>query len=175
MCCIGRKRPDRPRGVAWKYVYRGRGNGPWWRSRRDAHRSPFGSDQFFEGAGQARPERRSRIIVNLQGDFPTITDNIRSVLARWPTPGDILAAAEIHTAEESSNPNVMKAVGSVVIPGRLRALFHPRQRAPGRRAALSHRPLCLSPRRAGVLSPCPPRRWKARKLEQLRALEPACG
>ena len=46
-------------------------------------------------------------MVNLQGDFPTITpDNIRAVLPPLDDPAVDIAtlAAEIHTEEESTTP-----------------------------------------------------------------------
>src|SRR3954471_10026937 len=42
---------------------------------------PSGSDRVFEALGKLDPHAEADIIVNLQGDFPTILpDNIRSVL-----------------------------------------------------------------------------------------------
>ena len=72
-------------------------------------------------------------MVNLQGDFPTIApDNIRDVLAPLADPAVDIAtlAAEIHTEEESTNPNVVKAVGSPIGARRLRALYFTRATAP---------------------------------------------
>ena len=49
------------------------------------------------------PEGEAEIVVNLQGDFPTIPpDNIRGVLAPLADPAVDIAtlAAEIHTEEE---------------------------------------------------------------------------
>src|ERR1700749_2471960 len=41
---------------------------------------PSGSDRIFEALGKLDPGGETEIIVNLQGDFPTILpDNIRSV------------------------------------------------------------------------------------------------
>ena len=94
---------------------------------------PSGSDRIFEALGQLDPQGEVEIIVNLQGDFPTIhPDNIRSVLAPLADPAVDIAtlAAQIHTEEEATNPNVVKAVGSPVGPGRLRALYFTRATAP---------------------------------------------
>ena len=80
----------------------------------------------------------------------------------------------IDREEEKTDPNVVKVVGSrdraAAAP---RALFHPRHRALGRRAALSpHRPLRLSPRGAARYVALPPSPLEKReRLEQLRALE----
>src|SRR6202045_5429143 len=94
---------------------------------------PSGSDRIHEALGKLDPQGEAEIVVNLQGDFPTISpDNIRDVLGPLADPAVDIAtlAAEIHTEEESSNPNVVKAVGSVVGPGRLRALYFTRATAP---------------------------------------------
>src|SRR5882757_8562032 len=42
---------------------------------------PSGSDRIFEALGKLDPSARADIVINLQGDFPTIRpDNIRDVL-----------------------------------------------------------------------------------------------
>src|SRR5713101_3619875 len=94
---------------------------------------PSGSDRIYEALGQLDPRAEAEIVVNLQGDFPTILpDNIRSVLGPLADPAVDIAtlAAEIHTEEESTNPNVVKAVGSPVGARRLRALYFTRATAP---------------------------------------------
>ena len=78
---------------------------------------PSGSDRIYEALKTLDPEGKVEIVVNLQGDFPTISpDNIRAVLPPLADPDVDIAtlAAEIHTEEESTNPNVVKAVGSPV-------------------------------------------------------------
>src|ERR1700679_2587967 len=78
---------------------------------------PSGSDRVYEALGKLDPRREVDIVINLQGDFPTILpDSIRSVLAPLADPAVDIAtlAAEIHTEEESTNPNVVKMVGSFV-------------------------------------------------------------
>jgi 3-deoxy-manno-octulosonate cytidylyltransferase (CMP-KDO synthetase) len=63
---------------------------------------PSGSDRVFEALGKLDPHAEADIIVNLQGDFPTILpDNIRSVLAPLTDAAVDIAtlAAEIHTEE----------------------------------------------------------------------------
>ena len=124
---------------------------------------PSGSDRIYEALGLLDPGGEAEIIINLQGDFPTIPpDNIRDVLGPLADPAVDIAtlAAEIHTEEESTAPSVVKAVGSPISARRLRALYFTRATAPGRRTALSsYRPLCLSPRRAGAV--CQPAALRA--------------
>ena len=138
---------------------------------------PSGSDRIFEALGKLDPKGEAEIIVNLQGDFPTIrADNIRSVLGPLADPAVDIAtlAAEIHTAEESSNPNVVKAVGSVVSPERLRALYFTRATAPWGDGPRYHHIGLYAYRRAALerfvaLPPSPLESQE--KLEQLRAIE----
>src|SRR6476620_11203365 len=64
---------------------------------------PSGSDRIYEALGKLDPRGEAEIVVNLQGDFPTIhPENIRSVLASLADPAVDIAtlAAEIHTEEE---------------------------------------------------------------------------
>jgi 3-deoxy-manno-octulosonate cytidylyltransferase (CMP-KDO synthetase) len=138
---------------------------------------PSGSDRIFEALGQLDPQGEADIIVNLQGDFPTIhPDNIRSVLAPLDDPAVDIAtlAAQIHTEEEATNPNVVKAVGSPVSTGRLRALYFTRASAPWGDGPRYHHIGLYAYRRAALerfvaLPPSPLE--KQEKLEQLRALE----
>ena len=138
---------------------------------------PSGSDRVFEALGLLDPRGEAEIIVNLQGDFPTIQpDNIRSVLAPLENPAVDIAtlAAGIHTEEEATNPNVVKAVGSPVGAGRLRALYFTRASAPWGDGPRYHHIGLYAYRRAALqrfvsLPPSPLE--KQEKLEQLRALE----
>src|SRR3978361_831138 len=76
---------------------------------------PSGSDRIFEALGKLDPSGHIEIIINLQGDFPTIRpDNIRDVLGPLGDPAVDIAtlAAEIHTDEESNNHNGGTAIRS---------------------------------------------------------------
>jgi 3-deoxy-manno-octulosonate cytidylyltransferase (CMP-KDO synthetase) len=138
---------------------------------------PSGSDRIYEALCSLDPRREAEIVVNLQGDFPTISpDNIRDVLTPLSDPGVDIAtlAAEIHTEEESSNPNVVKAVGSPIAARRLRALYFTRATAPYGCGPRYHHIGLYAYRRTALqrfvaLTPSPLERQE--KLEQLRALE----
>ena len=138
---------------------------------------PSGSDRIFEALCKLDPAGEADVVVNLQGDFPTIhADNIRSVLAPLDDPMVDIAtlAAQIHTEEEATNPNVVKAVGSPVSAGRLRALYFTRATAPWGDGPRYHHIGLYAYRRAALqrfvsLPPSPLERQE--KLEQLRALE----
>lgn len=138
---------------------------------------PSGSDRIHEAMQLLDPRGRAEIVVNLQGDFPTISpDNIRDVLPPLDDPAVDIAtlAAEIHTEEEALNPNVVKAVGSPVGARRLRALYFTRATAPSGEGPRYHHIGLYAYRRAALerfvsLPPSPLE--KQEKLEQLRALE----
>jgi 3-deoxy-manno-octulosonate cytidylyltransferase (CMP-KDO synthetase) len=138
---------------------------------------PSGSDRIFEALERLDPARKAEIVINLQGDFPTISlDNIRDVLPPLADPAVDIAtlAAEIHTEEEATNPNVVKAVGSPLGGRRLRALYFTRARAPHGDGPRYHHIGLYAYRRAALerfvhLPPSPLEQQE--KLEQLRALE----
>ena len=138
---------------------------------------PSGSDRIYEALEKLDPKREAEIVVNLQGDFPTIAPgNIRDVLPPLSDPAVDIAtlAAEIHTEEESLNPNVVKAVGSPITERRLRALYFTRATAPWGDGPRYHHIGLYAYRRAALerfvgLPPSPLERQE--KLEQLRAME----
>jgi 3-deoxy-manno-octulosonate cytidylyltransferase (CMP-KDO synthetase) len=138
---------------------------------------PSGSDRIFEALGKLDPRREAEIVVNLQGDFPTIRpDNIRDVLGPLRDPAVDIAtlAAEIHTEEEATNPNVVKMIGSRLSERRLRALYFTRATAPWGDGPRYHHVGLYAYRREALqrfvgLAPSPLERQE--KLEQLRAVE----
>jgi 3-deoxy-manno-octulosonate cytidylyltransferase (CMP-KDO synthetase) len=138
---------------------------------------PSGSDRVYEALGKLDPEGRTEIVVNLQGDFPTIRpDNIRSVLGPLADPAVDIAtlAAEIHTEEEGTNPNVVKVIGSTVSAGRMRALYFTRATAPWGDGPRYHHIGLYAYRRAALarfVGLAPSTLERREKLEQLRAIE----
>jgi 3-deoxy-manno-octulosonate cytidylyltransferase (CMP-KDO synthetase) len=138
---------------------------------------PSGSDRVYEALGKLDPEGRTEIVVNLQGDFPTIRpDNIRSVLGPLADPAVDIAtlAAEIHIEEESTNPNVVKVIGSTVSAGRMRALYFTRATAPWGDGPRYHHIGLYAYRRAALthfVGLAPSTLERREKLEQLRAIE----
>jgi 3-deoxy-manno-octulosonate cytidylyltransferase (CMP-KDO synthetase) len=138
---------------------------------------PSGSDRIYEALGRLDPEGRVDIVVNLQGDFPTIqTDNIAAVLGPLSDRAVDIAtlAAEIHSEEESTNPNVVKVVGSPLGVDRLRALYFTRATAPHGEGPRYHHIGLYAYRRAALerfVALPPSTLERQEKLEQLRALE----
>ncbi len=112
-----------------------------------------GSDRIFEALGKADPDRRARIVVNVQGDFPMLQGaDIRAALAPPRRSGGRHrdARAGNHRSGRARRPERRQGDlrGGIAGPPP-RALLHPRDRALRRRPALSpHRPLRVSPRRA---------------------------
>jgi 3-deoxy-manno-octulosonate cytidylyltransferase (CMP-KDO synthetase) len=138
---------------------------------------PSGSDRILEALEQIDPERRLGMVINVQGDLPTLEpQDLRAALAPLADPAVDIAtlAAEIRNPGERTNPNVVKVVGSAVGPRRLRALYFTRATAPHGEGPLYHHIGLYAYRRAALerfvkLGPSPLE--KREKLEQLRALE----
>jgi 3-deoxy-manno-octulosonate cytidylyltransferase (CMP-KDO synthetase) len=136
-----------------------------------------GSDRIYEALRKLDPRGETEFVVNLQGDFPTISpDNIRDVLGPLADPEVDIAtlAAEIHTEEESTNPNVVKAVGSWLGGRRMRALYFTRATAPWGDGPRYHHIGLYAYRRAALerfVALPPSALERQEKLEQLRAME----
>jgi 3-deoxy-manno-octulosonate cytidylyltransferase (CMP-KDO synthetase) len=136
-----------------------------------------GSDRIFEALAAADPSHRCGIIVNVQGDLPTLAPaDIRAALRPLDDPAVDIAtlAAEIVRAQERGNPHVVKVVGSPISPHRLRALYFTRAEAPWGEGPLYHHIGLYAYRRAALarfVSLPPSALEKREKLEQLRALE----
>src|SRR5690606_30408244 len=102
-----------------------------------------GSDRIFEALQAIDPNREVEIVINLQGDLPTIPpDDVSAVLRPLENPAVDIATlgVEITDEEEKTNPNVVKIVG--VPEGasgrRLRALYFTRATAPWGEGPLYH-------------------------------------
>lgn len=136
-----------------------------------------GSDRIFEALGKIDSARRADIVVNVQGDLPTLDPAaIRAALLPLADAAVDIAtlAAEIKVVAERTNPHVVKVVGTPVAPHRLRALYFTRATAPAGDGPLYHHIGLYAFRRAALerfvtLPPSPLERRE--KLEQLRALE----
>jgi 3-deoxy-manno-octulosonate cytidylyltransferase (CMP-KDO synthetase) len=136
-----------------------------------------GTDRIFEALGKVDPARRAAIIVNVQGDLPTLErSDIAAALALLADDAVDIAtlAAEITRAEERDDVSVVKVVGTPVAPSRLRALYFTRATAPFGHGPLFHHIGLYAFRRAALerFVALPPSLLEQReKLEQLRALE----
>jgi len=136
-----------------------------------------GSDRIFEALQAADVERRADIIVNVQGDLPTLApSDIAAAIEPLADPAVHIGtlAAEITRPDERVNPNVVKVVGTPVSARRLRALYFTRATAPYGEGPRYHHIGLYAYRRAALerfvrLPPSPLEQQE--KLEQLRALE----
>lgn len=136
-----------------------------------------GSDRIAEAAALIDRQGRHDVVVNVQGDFPTIDPRAiaASILPLADPAVDIATlAAQITEDEERHNPNVVKLVGSPCAPFRLRALYFTRATAPYGDGPLFHHVGLYAYRRRALerFVTLPPSTLERReKLEQLRALE----
>lgn len=138
---------------------------------------PSGSDRIKEAADLVDPEGRYQVIVNVQGDLPTIDPRvIAASVAPLSDPAVQIAtlAAVITRDEEKTEPSVVKAIGSEVAPGHMRALYFTRATAPSGEGPLYHHIGLYAYRRSALdrfvsLPPSPLE--KRERLEQLRAVE----
>ncbi|HKG00686.1 MAG TPA: 3-deoxy-manno-octulosonate cytidylyltransferase [Xanthobacteraceae bacterium] len=134
-----------------------------------------GSDRIFEALGAL--DTPARIIVNVQGDLPTLApQDVRAALGPLADAEVDIAtlAAEIRDAGERVNPNVVKVVGTPIGARRLRALYFTRATAPFGDGPLYHHIGLYAYRRAALerFVGLPPSALERReRLEQLRALE----
>lgn len=138
---------------------------------------PSGSDRIFEAIEKFDPAGQHDIIVNVQGDLPTLDPAI-IVEALKPLDDsavDISTLVAVITREEEKTASqVVKAVASPVSGARHRALYFTRATAPWGEGPLFHHIGLYVYRRAALkrfvsLPPSPLE--KREKLEQLRALE----
>ena len=127
---------------------------------------PSGSDRIHEAHAKLDPDGKAEIVVNLQGDFPTITiDNIREVLPplqtlpwisqRWPR--DPYRGGKLSIRRREGD--------RLASAQRLRALYlpaPPRPPATGRVTTISASTPIAAPRWS-VSSLCRPRRWNSRR------------
>ena len=136
-----------------------------------------GSDRIHEALNIADPQRSAGIVVNVQGDLPTLSpSDIVAATGPLADPAVDIAtlAAEITRPAERTDPNVVKVVGTPVAERRLRALYFTRATAPTGDGPLYHHIGLYAFRRATLVRfvRLPPSALEQReRLEQLRALE----
>lgn len=142
---------------------------------RDDHAS--GSDRIKEAADKLDPQKRHDVIVNVQGDLPTIDPRVIAAsvepLAN-PAVQIVTLAAVITREEEKTEPSVVKAIATEIAPRHLRALYFTRATAPTGEGPLYHHIGLYTYRREALdrfvsLPPSPLE--KRERLEQLRAVE----
>lgn len=141
-----------------------------------------GSDRIFEAVNLVDPGKAAQVIVNLQGDLPTLEPRlVAACIAPLSTASVDIAtlAAEISDHQERTNPNVVKVVGTPVggtesAQQVLRALYFTRATAPHGDGPLYHHIGIYAYRRAALerfVGLKPSTLELRERLEQLRALE----
>ncbi len=135
-----------------------------------------GSDRIFEALEDIDPERRYGIVINVQGDLPTIDPaDIRAALKVLDDPAVDIAtlAAEIADPAELTNPHVVKAIGEPVRHHHFRAKTFTRADATGPGPHYHHIGLYAYRRQAleRFVKLAPSANELREKLEQLRALD----
>ena len=102
---------------------------------------PSGSDRIFEALGLIDANGAHDVVVNIQGDLPTIEPStVRACLKPLAEPAVDIAtlATPITREQEKDDPNVVKIVATEIDPTWLRALYFTRARAPWGEGRLLH-------------------------------------
>lgn len=138
---------------------------------------PSGTDRIAEALARIDPQARHDVVINFQGDLPTVAAHVTRRTAALLDDPDVAVAtpvALITDPHEEEAASVVKMVGSPVGPGRFRALYFTRARAPWGDGPLYHHIGLYAWRRDAFerFVALPPSILELReKLEQLRALE----
>ncbi|MEO0382928.1 MAG: 3-deoxy-manno-octulosonate cytidylyltransferase [Pseudomonadota bacterium] len=138
---------------------------------------PSGSDRIFEALQLLDPAGEVDIIVNVQGDLPTLDPTIiqkAAALMDDPAVDVATLTTPIKVDHERTDPNVVKVVGTPIGNQHLRALYFTRATAPHGDGPLFHHIGLYVYRRSALerfVSLPPSTLEKREKLEQLRALE----
>jgi 3-deoxy-manno-octulosonate cytidylyltransferase (CMP-KDO synthetase) len=138
---------------------------------------PSGTDRIAEALRIVDPDGRHDIVVNFQGDLPTVAPHVLRETAILLADTEVAigtAVAIIADAADAALSSVVKMIGSPLSPTRFRALYFTRAQAPWGEGPLFHHIGLYVWRRAAlekfVALPQSPLEIRE-KLEQLRALE----
>lgn len=138
---------------------------------------PSGSDRIAEAVRSLDPDGEYQMIVNVQGDLPTLDPDALNACI------DLLADTKVDIATlgavikddaEFNNPNVVKIIGAPLSEARLRALYFTRANAPYGDGPHYHHIGIYGFQRTALerFVALPPSALEQReRLEQLRALE----
>ncbi|OFW69928.1 MAG: 3-deoxy-manno-octulosonate cytidylyltransferase [Alphaproteobacteria bacterium RIFCSPLOWO2_01_FULL_45_8] len=138
---------------------------------------PSGTDRVHAGADVYDPQKKHGVVINLQGDLPAIhPDDVKKVLkALVGQKMDISTlASPIHTEEERTSPNVVKAIIGNLKDDMGQAFYFTRQPVSSGHNKMYHHVGIYAFNRdvlADFVSRPPSPLEKQESLEQLRALE----
>jgi 3-deoxy-manno-octulosonate cytidylyltransferase (CMP-KDO synthetase) len=135
-----------------------------------------GSDRIYEALEAVDPEHKFEIVVNVQGDLPTIEPaDIRAALKPLAGEGVGIStlAAVITNPDERTNPNIVKVSGPQVGHGRLQAKKFTRANATGDGPHYHHIGLYAYRRESleRFVGLPPSANEQRERLEQMRALD----
>jgi 3-deoxy-manno-octulosonate cytidylyltransferase (CMP-KDO synthetase) len=136
-----------------------------------------GSDRIFEALRAIDPKKKAKIIVNVQGDLPTVEPATIRAAAKLVQDKAVdigTVAAVIDNENDRVSPNIVKVIGSVAGKNRLHALYFTRATAPSGDGPLYHHIGLYAYRRAALekfVKLKPSNLEQRERLEQLRALE----
>lgn len=140
---------------------------------------PSGSDRVWAAAQMLDPNGGHDIIVNLQGDMPTLPArairDLVAVLQNDPAAQIATLAAEVNDEDQRNDPNVVKVIPALATGARSgKALYFTRAPAPSGPGPIWHHVGVYAFRRVALerftaLPPSPLERRE--RLEQLRAIE----
>lgn len=139
---------------------------------------PSGTDRVWAALRKLDPEGAHDVIVNVQGDMPTLDPALIAaavrVLAESPAASIATLVAPSDDPADRDNPNLVKAIVSWAGPDRGRCLYFTRAPAPWGEGPVMRHVGLYAYRRAALAAfvAAPPSPLEMReKLEQLRALE----
>lgn len=138
---------------------------------------PSGTDRIAEALASIDPGALHDVVINFQGDLPTVAPHVSRQTASLLDDPDVALAtpvALITDPREAEATSVVKMVGSPLGGGRFRALYFTRAQAPWGDGPLYHHIGLYAWRRAAFqrFVSLPPSTLERReRLEQLRALE----
>ncbi len=139
---------------------------------------PSGTDRVWAALRKLDPEGAHDVIVNVQGDMPTLDPGLIAaavrVLAESPAASIATLVAPSDDPADRDNPNLVKAIVSWAGPDRGRCLYFTRAPAPWGEGPVMRHVGLYAYRRAALAAfvAAPPSPLEMReKLEQLRALE----
>lgn len=138
---------------------------------------PSGTDRIHAALKEIDPQNNHKIVVNLQGDLPTIDPGlVQAVLMPLIKNGYDMGtlAAPIQVPGEIENPNVVKIAMTQPDDGVSRALYFSRSAIPANASPFYHHVGVYAYQRAALdkfVKLAPSYLEKTEKLEQLRALE----
>ena len=138
---------------------------------------PSGSDRIFEAVEAFDPEGRHDIVVNVQGDLPTIDPRaVQASILPSPIPKSTSRRSPSRSCwrRNAPIPTWSRPSAARLRPGRMRALYFTRATAPSGEGPLYHHVGLYAYRRralARFVSLPPSPLEKRERLEQLRAIE----